>query len=121
MTGPIFETQRLTVRLFAMDDLDAIHQLLDFEVNTHGLSREQRTDWLRWTVLNDNQLAEMHQPPYGDRAVVLKHSGILIGSVGLVPTLAPYDQLPYFNPQPSPATRYKPEVGLYYAFSLAYQ
>src|SRR5262249_34184617 len=50
-----------------------------------------------------------------------KQNGLLIGSVGLVPTLAPYDMLPYFNTQPSSETRHRPEVGLYYAFSPAYQ
>ena len=35
------------------------------------------------------QLAKLRQPPYGDRAVVLKPTGRLIGACGYVPCLNP--------------------------------
>jgi RimJ/RimL family protein N-acetyltransferase len=58
---------------------------------------EERSRCLQWTVLNYDQLARLDQPPYGDRAVVLKSTGVLIGSVGFVPCLDHFVQLPYFK------------------------
>ena len=45
-------------------------------------------------MLNYDQLARLYQPPYGDRAIVLKDERTLIGSCGYVPCLGPYGQLP---------------------------
>jgi hypothetical protein len=50
---------------------------------------------LRWSVLNEAQLARLYQPPYGDRAVVLKSSQELIGACGFVPSFGPFGQLPH--------------------------
>jgi RimJ/RimL family protein N-acetyltransferase len=100
-----------------------------------------RRRWLEWTVLNYEQLAYLRQPPYGDRAIVLREKGELIGSCGLVPCLAPFGQLPIFHQsgddQPTPAAKVieaaeaslerrstvgaTPEVGLYYAVSPRHQ
>ncbi len=69
------------------------------------------------------ELARLHQPPYGDRAIVLKDTGRLIGACGLAPSLDAFGQLPAF--QAADADRWRgytsPEVGLYYAVSPAYQ
>ena len=56
MRMPVLETDRLVVRPFVVDDLPAVHDLLDVqlgeaEVGTEGaLSLEERERWLRWTV-----------------------------------------------------------------------
>jgi RimJ/RimL family protein N-acetyltransferase len=61
----------------------------------------------------------MDQPPYGDRAVLLKETGQLIGSVGLVPCVDVYGQLPSLGGQANcPATA---EVGLLWLIDTAHQ
>ncbi|HEY6409649.1 MAG TPA: GNAT family protein, partial [Ktedonobacteraceae bacterium] len=94
------ETERLIVRPFTMDDLDVVHQLLDVDLREAGfgtegaVSREERQRWLRWMVMNYEELAKLYQPPYGDRAVTLKQTGQVVGACGYVPCLAPFGQLP---------------------------
>ena len=53
----------------------------------------------------------MHQPPYEDRAIVLKSQGTLIGAIGFAPCLAPFGRLPSFGETP----HHTPEVGLFWA------
>jgi [ribosomal protein S5]-alanine N-acetyltransferase len=126
---PPLETTRLVIRPFSPDDLDAAHRLLDVECadvdfGTAGTqSRAERERWLTWTVLNYEELAKLFQPPYGDRAVVLKQSGAMIGSIGLVPCLAAFGLLPGFAPSRSdaPSRATSAEVGLFYAISRAHQ
>lgn len=126
---PPLETARLRIRPFTLDDLDALHQLLDVELSaadfgTEGAqSRDERREWLDWAVLNYDQLAKMYQPPYGDRAIELKQSGQLIGAVGYVPCMMPFGQLPAFAAGLDEATRRRStcELGLYYAMSPAHQ
>lgn len=124
---PVLETERLVIRPFVLEDLDAIHRILDIELvdaDTGGggaLTREERARWLAWTVLGYDQLAWLHQPPYGERAVALRGSGEVIGAVGLVPCLGPFTQIPALRPAGGGAAArgYTPEVGLYYAISPA--
>ncbi len=116
----LIETAHLIIRRFALDDLPDIHRILNAAFSEDAVTLDHREDWLRWTVMNDVQLERLHQPPYGDRAVVLKASNQLICSVGLVPAIIPAAQLPYFNPTPTPNALHRPEVGLYYGFDPAY-
>lgn len=52
----------------------------------HGRAHQaERARWLQWTILDYEQRAYAHQPPYGDYAVVTKADGELVGLVGLVP------------------------------------
>ena len=73
---PVLETARLQIRPFVLEDLQAVHRLLDVDAGSvspvQPASLREREAWLRWTVLNYTQLAALYQPPYGDRAVVLK-------------------------------------------------
>jgi RimJ/RimL family protein N-acetyltransferase len=59
----------------------------------------------------------MYQPPYGDRAMVRKVDQIVIGAVGLVPCLMPFDKLPWFRAHSSaPSTGLNStEMGLFWA------
>ena len=126
---PPLETARLIIRPFVMPDLDALHQILDVELSEADFGSEgaqsldERREWLEWAVLNYDQLAKMYQPPYGDRAIVLKRTGQLIGSVGYVPCMMPFGQLPAFAAGMDEATRRRStcELGLYYAMSPAQQ
>jgi ribosomal-protein-alanine N-acetyltransferase len=124
---PSLETPRLLIRPFVMDDLEAVHRILDLELDFEPQSLEGRRSWLAWTVLNYAELAHLYQPPYGDRAVALKADGRVIGACGFVPCLSPFEQLPGWNsepgvqPVPHPQSRSTPAFGLFYAISPAHQ
>jgi RimJ/RimL family protein N-acetyltransferase len=126
---PTLETERLLIRPFAVDDLEAIHQLLDIDLREADFgsekpqTRDARRQWLHWTVLSYAELAKLYQPPYGDRAVVLKQDNRLIGACGFVPCLAPFGQLSVFPSTSDSAARrsYSTEFGLFYAIAPAYQ
>jgi [ribosomal protein S5]-alanine N-acetyltransferase len=91
------ETERLLIRPFTLDDLPVIHRILDqtfgdgSKVNDKTALAE-RQSWLQWSILNQEWLPKLHQPPYGDRAIVLKATAALIGSIGYVPQLDAYQQ-----------------------------
>jgi ribosomal-protein-alanine N-acetyltransferase len=105
---PPLESARLTVRELAAGDRAALEHIA-------GADRER---WLTWTVSSYEQLAELHQPPYGERAVVLRESGRLVGLVGLVPALGPFGLLPAW---PEPGPLHRPEVGLYWEVDPAHR
>lgn len=120
------ETERLIIRPLAMDDLEDIHRILDVELAEvnwgHDETKEieDRKQWLQWTVMSYDQLAKLYQPPYGERAVVLRLSGQLIGAIGYVPCLMPFEQLPSLRTEDG-ARRNTTEFGLYWAVSPAHQ
>ncbi|MCA1593198.1 MAG: GNAT family N-acetyltransferase [Acidobacteria bacterium] len=122
---PSLETERLRVRPLTMGDLEGVYRLLDVELADAETGSDgakifaERERWLRWTILNYEELAKLFQPPYGDRAVVLKQTDELIGVCGFVPCLAPFEQL--FHPGGADASLYTNEFGLFYAFSPAQQ
>lgn len=122
---PSLTTPRLIIRPFAMDDLQPVHQLLDVELADADFSSEkpagvqERAHWLQWAVLNYEQLARLYQPPYGDRAIVLRATGQLIGACGFVPSFGPFGQLRAFAPDR--ASLFTPEFGLFYAVSPSSQ
>jgi RimJ/RimL family protein N-acetyltransferase len=114
-------TQRLTIREYDEGDLQARHQLY---VEAFGGTNpiEATEAWLAWTILNYRALARLHQPPYGDYAVVLKESGEVIGSVGLVPSVVPWGVLPAFRIPDEPISyQVSAEFGLFWGILPAYQ
>lgn len=126
---PPLETERLQIRPFVMADLEAIHQILDIELGDPvrdaaqlAVARSERRQWLEWSVLNYDALARLHQPPYGDRAIVLKESGEVIGACGYAPVMMPLAQIPYFHHDKihSPFRNVN-EMGLYWAVSIRFQ
>src|SRR5437870_6106595 len=128
MRMPALQTERLLIRELEFDDLPAVHQLLDVDLAATDwgeaagtLGARQR--WLEWTVLGYEQLAKLRQPPYGDRAIVLKGTGELVGACGLVPCLGPFDQIPALRATAEDAPRggSVAEVGLYWVISPAHQ
>ena len=130
MRVPPLETERLIIRPFTVDDLDDVHRLLDIDLHnadfgTEGaMTRDDRQQWLQWTVMSYEELAKLFQPPYGDRAVVLKETGQVIGACGYVPSFGPFGQLPAFRSDAADSVAerlFVPEFGLFYAFSPAFQ
>jgi RimJ/RimL family protein N-acetyltransferase len=112
MTPFILETSRLIIRAFQSDDLHTIHRILDvtFGAGTKIDDEEalnERRSWLEWSRLSAEWLPKMFQPPYGDRAVVLKQISEVIGAVGLVPCFDVFEQIPGLDRGglPSAATR----------------
>jgi RimJ/RimL family protein N-acetyltransferase len=126
---PPLETTRLLIRPFVIEDLEPLHQILDIELSAADFGSEgaqsldERREWLEWTVLNYDQLAKLYQPPYGDRAIVLRQTGQLIGAIGYVPCLGPFWQLAGSAAGSGAPARggFTAEFGLYYALSPAHQ
>jgi [ribosomal protein S5]-alanine N-acetyltransferase len=117
---PVLETARLQIRPFTREDLARCHAILDAGAGGDALAARQ--EWLEWTVRGYPQLARLFQPPYGDRAVVHRESGALIGACGLVPSLGPFEQLPSRRGDAASApARATPEVGIYYALDAAHR
>lgn len=125
-SSPELATEHLVVRTFAYADLPAIHEIMnrafgeDSELGTEGALHE-RESWLRWSILNQQWLPMLHQPPYGDRAVVLRSTGQLVGAVGYVPLLVPFAQIPELCAQAAAPGLFTPEVGLYWVIDPSYR
>jgi ribosomal-protein-alanine N-acetyltransferase len=121
---PIIETVRLLIRPFTMEDLRDVHELLDLEpaeMGESGWSLADRLDWLAWTSLSYGQYSGLYQPPYGDRAVILRQTGELVGVAGYVPLLMPVGQLPWFQAHGLSGKGYYPEFGLFYHVRAAFR
>jgi RimJ/RimL family protein N-acetyltransferase len=123
MDVPLLATERLLVREFVSADLDAVHTLLDTEIILEApVTREERQAWLTWTELGYRQLARLNQPPYGERAIVLKEDGRVIGACGYVPVLNALGQIPSLHDGgPERPGLLSAAVGLYYVVSPAYR
>lgn len=116
------ETPRLQIRPFVPEDLQVIHHILDHSFGDGSLTGDlaalaERRSWLQWSMLSQEWLAKMHQPQYGDLAVVLKENQELIGSVGLVPCFNIFDQIPELRFKESQKYYYRPEVGLFWVIA----
>ena len=120
------ETSRLIVRAFQPDDLDAIHRILDLALGdgsqiTDEAALNERRSWLDWSRLSTEWLPRMFQPPYGDRAVVLKSANAVIGAVGLVPCFDVFEQIPGLSRGGPPSTYRVTEMGLFWAIDPDHQ
>jgi len=120
MTPFILETSRLIIRPFAPDDLRPIHRILDLTFGDGSKIDDEealndRRSWLEWSRLSAEWLPKMFQPPYGDRAVVLKHTNAVIGAVGLVPCFDVFEQIPTLNRDGPPSAYRVAEMGLFWA------
>ena len=104
---PPIRTPRLVIRPLGDDDRDASRAVLD-PADDAAFRR-----WFTWAVAAPPALADLLQPPFGERAVMLAESDELIGLVGLVPSLGPFAQLEG-APAGGPWTL---EPGLYWALA----
>lgn len=123
--NPILLTDRLIIRPFQMDDLLPIHRILTEafkeQINDEQAALAGRRSWLEWSELSQVWLPRLHQPPYGDRAVVLRSNRRLIGAVGLVPCLSPFDQIPELRTSPESSGLSTTEMGLFWAIDPSEQ
>ena len=85
-------TARLRIRQFTEADRD---NCIRFRRQVFGIEEDgtAAARWLKWTVDSYRELAQLSQPPYADYAVELTGTGAFIGSVGIVPTVAPWGLL----------------------------
>ncbi len=124
---PVLQTERLRIRPFMRGDLETIHTILDVELsnaemgNEGAQSYEARRRWLDWAISNEEQLAMLYQPPYGDRAVVRKEDGLLIGACGFTPAFGPFGQLWSTGEDVPTRAAFAPEFGLFWAISPSVQ
>lgn len=108
MRAPRF-TDRLVIRPFRLEDAAAASQL--WNVTFGAALTEERLTWL---TLTPGQLEELSQPPIGDRAVLLRDTGTLVGVVGLTYASGPYALLD--GPSPMGASPpWSLEIGLFWA------
>jgi ribosomal-protein-alanine N-acetyltransferase len=121
---PVLRTQRLHIRPVHMEDLEAIHQLYfslkwtsDELPEAH--QREIHRGYVQWLSLNHHELARIGQPPYGDRAIVLRQNHTLIGMCGVVPYVAGLHVFPAFGGKQRGLTQ--AEVGLMWAIAPDHQ
>ena len=122
-----FETSRLQIRPFVLEDTPAIHRILDLcfgdgtRIDDSDALRE-RESWVQWSNLSASWHERMHQPPYQDMAVVHRESGRLVGSVGYAPVVGPIEQLPGMGTaaEGEPAL-FTAEVGLFWAIDPDHQ
>jgi RimJ/RimL family protein N-acetyltransferase len=121
ITVDLLETDHLIIRPFEHDDLETIHSILNEAFGE--ASRAERQHWLEWSVMNYTALSRLYQPPYGDRAIIVKSTNTLVGAVGLVPCYGPFDKLPYFRERSSvlPTGLFTPEIGLFWALGASYR
>jgi len=120
MTSFVLQTSRLIIRAFQTSDLHAIHRILDLafgdgtKIDDEQALNERR-EWLEWSRLSAEWLPKMFQPPYGDRAIVLKHTAEVIGAVGLVPCFDAFEQIPGLSRGEPPSAYRVAEIGLFWA------
>jgi len=75
------ETERLTIRAFALAEAETYARLLDaaFGRGAYGSSEDKRV-MFEYQVAADAGLALLHQPPYGDRATPIPRGSRRSGS-----------------------------------------
>jgi RimJ/RimL family protein N-acetyltransferase len=104
---PVLRTSRLVIRPLAEADERACRAVVA------APDEDAFARWLTWAVAAPAALADLLQPPYGERAIALAATGELIGLTGLVPSFGPFAQLE----GAPPGGRWTPEFGLYWALS----
>lgn len=119
-------TDRLIIRSFTREDVPAIHRIMDLTFGDgskigDAAALEERRSWVEWQILNHEWFERMFQPFYGDRAVELKATGELIGSVGFVPVIGPFDLIPELRRTPSDNITFIPEFALFWTIDPAHQ
>ena len=130
MSMPVLVSDRLLVRPFTLEDLHPIHEILTkvapevlhvapLPPDVEGL--EARRAWLAWEVANERELANLLQPPYGDRAIVRRSDEVLVGTCGFVPELKPFGLLPSFPRAEGDPTLFIPQVGLFWTIGREYR
>jgi RimJ/RimL family protein N-acetyltransferase len=123
---PVLRTARLEIRPFTSDDLPIAWAIGDRcfgdgSKATDAAAIEAYRPMLTWQALTPEMFGRLYQPPYGDRAVVLRETGALIGQVGYVPCVDHYDVIPALAHGSVNSGRSQTEVGLFWAIDPDHQ
>lgn len=119
---PTLETNRLILRPFLLQDLPDVYRILDVETRQEPRTLAERENWLRWTIAGYTEYARLLQFPFGDRAIVLRDTGDLIGVAGFVPCVDSFNQIPAFKHTPDRIPAFATaEVGLFWAVTTLFQ
>lgn len=108
------------IREYVLSETEIHHRLMA-EAFESDDTLEQTQTWMEWTVRNYRALESLYQPPYGDYAVILKETGGIIGSVGLVQTIVPWGVFPEYQTNGAVDLRVSPEFGLFWAIFKDYR
>jgi RimJ/RimL family protein N-acetyltransferase len=91
---PPLTSSRLTIRAFTASDLDAAVAVFDIGYSDRTATTPEavikRRAWLDYIIANEQQLANLDQPPYGERAIVDTATQQVIGAIGFVPCVDQY-------------------------------
>ena len=119
---PHLQTERLTIRPFAISDLDDICNVLDASREDDPFHKpmtpEARREWLQWMVTMTVTYGAWY-PPFGDFAVVRRDGNTFIGAVGFGCDIEPFDSLPYLGGNGQ--AFYAPEISLYWEIGKAHR
>ena len=120
MIMPELETERLIIRSFVTADGPAVAHLKG-RADQAAIDSSQR--YVDQGIALEQQLADIEQPPIGDRAVLLKESQTVIGLVGLPLIIGPFEQLIPFDASETAVAfaGNSLEIGLYYEFDRQYR
>ena len=126
MNEILLETERLIVRAFQIEDGESYRRLkypTDDKATQieDAVAQADPTPFLSWSRLSHEWFPKMRQPPYGDRAVVLKQNMRMVGAIGYVPCLMPFDQISALSGGQSVSGYSTCEFGLFWMIDAAYQ
>lgn len=121
---PVLETERLRIRPFVSDDVAHVHKLFqDIGWLDPRLTDDEQWAhngrYVAWNTLNHQALADLYQPPTGDRVIERRETGEFVGLCGVVGIWGPFGVLPALGGQADGFSW--PEVGLFWAVSPAQQ
>lgn len=115
---PILETERLRVRPYTLDDVENLNTLYTSigwvdAAKSPAAQQAHRRRNVEWHVQNYWGLADLRQPPTGDRLIELKDTDTFVGACGINHIWLPMGQLPSFGGQSG--CRSQAEVSLMWA------
>lgn len=126
MTTTLLETRRLRIRAFQPADAAGYDRIKreafgGGAVDDSADTLHEMRSWIEWSRLCHEWFPNMHQPPYGDRAIVQKETDTLIGAIGYVPCLATFEQYPELRDSEEASGYATPEFGLYWVIDPSRQ
>ena len=122
---PILETTRLRIRPFTQADTAAYWRISQ-RCFANGARADDATairafePMMTWMALNPQGMADIGQPPYGDRAIELADGGQLIGGIGYPAYADCFDAYPALRNNAA-LGRAQTEVGLFWAIDPDHQ
>lgn len=117
----VLETARLIIRPFTLDDLADAHRLFDLDLQWAGpgFTVAQRKDKLQFAIYLSQWVDTGGF--CGDRAIVLRQGGQLIGLCGFRPWLLSAAERSLFHQAPCDSPFTALELGVGYALSTAHR